>query len=520
MSDDEGNKHLSLFELIEDEDFQALGVHEENEYSAEVDKQTVKEAAAVEAEALHKEHSNNYILWKFKFVDEPADNQTVLPSKFNTEANKTAIGQHIYSAFTKRFKKGKTPTILETDVTPIGAKCLFESNKAVTEILKVPHNYRLQFEVTLTSKRSDKGYSQTSVHRVCVDPVPYGTENGNDHCFSVTFVEPMISWPTSTEPFFELKPASEAMLKRAANTYGPNTQKGTDYEKDKHFLGDGEFSMVSKSSMTFWYKDPPVIEIMPRHNVYHPDDMSKAAEERRIIGSLKNTVRCYQLDRYNVCGDCKCDRMGWVEDQQHDCIDPGPANPSMRRQKSKVRYGAKHKGNWRKFRKGTVPGINTPAKMPEHHLSQPTWYEQTNDSLKPRHKQQKRMTQIDSTAMSALMEQHSDIHPDTLSTVLSTILELSPDKDGIATDPSYANGDPMAILQARHPTIEASVLAKIVSTILSMPAEGMLGKRSAATDLSPDSKVASTSSNNQFALLEGETPLDVVDSNVLTELTQ
>ena len=63
MSDDEGNKHLSLFELIEDEDFKTLGVHEENEYSAEVDKQTVKEAAAVEAEALTKEHSNNYILW-------------------------------------------------------------------------------------------------------------------------------------------------------------------------------------------------------------------------------------------------------------------------------------------------------------------------------------------------------------------------------------------------------------------------------------------------------------------------
>ena len=138
----------------------------------------------------------------------------------------------------------------------------------------------------------------------------------------------------------------------------------------------------------------------------------------------------------------------------------------------------------------------------------------------PQHQQKKRMTQVDSKAMNALMEQHSDIHPDVLSKVLSTILELSPDKDANATDPSYANGDPMAILQSRHPTIEAAVLAKIVSTILSMPAEGMLGKRSAATDLSPDSKVASTSANNQFALLDGETSLDVADPAVLTEMTQ
>ena len=93
MSDDDGTKQLSLFELIEDEDFKTLGAHEENEYSVEVDKQTIKEAAAVDKEALTKEHANNFILWKFKFVDEPPENQTVLPSKFNTEANKTTLAR-------------------------------------------------------------------------------------------------------------------------------------------------------------------------------------------------------------------------------------------------------------------------------------------------------------------------------------------------------------------------------------------------------------------------------------------
>ena len=167
-----------------------------------------------------------------------------------------------------------------------------------------------------------------------------------------------------------------------------------------------------------------------------------------------------------------------------------------------------------------MPNVNTPEKMPEHHLSQPTWYEQTKNSHLPLHKQQKRMTQVDTKAMDTLMEQHTDIHSDVLSKVLSTILELSPDKESNTTDPSCANGDPMAMLQSRHPTIEATVLAKIVSTILSVPAKGMLGKRSAATDLSPGSKVASTSANNQYALLDGNTSLDVVDPATLTEMTQ
>ena len=120
----------------------------------------------------------------------------------------------------------------------------------------------------------------------------------------------MVSWPASKTPFFELKPASEAMLERAANMHGPNTKKGDDYKKDKHFLAEGEFNQVSKSSMTFWHKDPPVTEIMPRHNVCHPDDMALAVEIRRIIGSFKNSVRCFQLDRHSVCSDCKVDRTG------------------------------------------------------------------------------------------------------------------------------------------------------------------------------------------------------------------
>ena len=123
-------------------------------------------------------------------------------------------------------------------------------------------------------------------------------------------MEPKIKWPTDTSPFYDqVRPASEGVLKRATNMYGPNCNKGDDYKKDKYFLaGDGGFKGSCKSSMTFWYKDPPVIEIAPRHNIYHPDDLGRDIEDRRIIGLFKTCVKCCQLNRYNACPGCKTDR--------------------------------------------------------------------------------------------------------------------------------------------------------------------------------------------------------------------
>jgi hypothetical protein len=148
--------------------------------------------------------------------------------------------------------------------------------------------------------------------------------------------------------------------------------------------------------------------------------------------------------------------------------------------------------------------------MPEHHLSS---QKEQQDSTLPHHRQRKRQTLVDSQAMALLQEKHSDVDPNILSKVLKTILELSPDKNGT----TYANGDPMAVLQQNHPHVKAETLQMIVQTILSMPADGTLGKRSAATDLSPDSKMASTSTNNQYFLLADT---EKVDPATLTSLTQ
>ena len=323
------------------------------------------------------------------------------------------------------------------------------------------------------------------------------------------FVEPCIKWPTDKTPFYELRPASEAVLKRAANMYGANVNKGEDYVKDKYFLGEGGFEDSCKSSMSFWYSDPPKVEIAPRHNIYHPDDMGLELSERRLIGSFKTRVRCYQLSRYNVCPDCKTDRMGWDEGQEHDCPDPGPANPSTRRTEAKKRYGLKRKGDWKGWKRNKgqqQPEMPEKEKMPER-------IPDHQPAKRLRKAKQERETKLNEKPMQTLIDLHPEVPARKLEEVMTSILLLPPDSsDANASNSAAAYTDPISLLQARHPEVTPETLSKIVQSVLALPSDEMLGKRAAQTEVSPDPKKGSTSSDNYYSLLD--------DSLALSELTQ
>jgi hypothetical protein len=118
--------------------------------------------------------------------------------------------------------------------------------------------------------------------------------------------------------------------------------------------------------MTFFFKEPPAQEIMPRMNLYHPDDHHKEVEDRRLIASFKTTVKCFKPDVLNICPDCKEDRQGWEEGHEHECLDTGPANPSGRRHALKVKYGAKKRvglSGWKKRKNRTEPEV---PEVPEY----------------------------------------------------------------------------------------------------------------------------------------------------------
>jgi hypothetical protein len=141
------------------------------------------------------------------------------------------------------------------------------------------------------------------------------------------------------------------ICKKAANLFGANTTRDGQLVKDKYWLGEDGFEVQQQNSMTFFYKAPPVQDMPPRINVYHPDDWEKNIEDRRIIGSFKYSVRSFKTDQFNVCPDCHEDRMDWPEGYEHDCVDAGPANPSGRRHTQKVKYGERRKLGFKGYKK-------------------------------------------------------------------------------------------------------------------------------------------------------------------------
>ena len=229
----------------------------------------------------------------------------------------------------------------------------------------------------------------------------------------------------------------------------------------------------------------------------------------RIIGSFKTVVRCFQPDRYNVCPDCKSDRSDWAEGQDHDCPDPGPANPTTRRQNSKMRYGNKRKGDWKGWkRNATAVPQATKEVMPERPVDEPF------QEVKRYKKNKERATQLDDKPLLMLQQEHPNIPGDMLKEVMTSILLLPPDAKQDSSMPTF---NPMSMLQARHPSIHFATLEKIVSSLLLMPPDDMLGKRAATEELSPDAKKAgASSSNNMYEVLSQQDESQLA----LSELTQ
>ena len=96
---------------------------------------------------------------------------------------------------------------------------------------------------------------------------------------------------------------------------------------------------------------------------------------------------------------------------------------------------------------------------------------------------------------------------------MTSILLLPPDSNEASSSKSAATyTDPISLLQARHPEVSSDVLNKIVQSVLALPADDMLGKRAAQSEVSPEPKKGSTSSDNYYNLLD--------DSLALSELTQ
>ena len=302
-------KHLTLQELLLLPDFKEIGEYEDNINADELTEQVAKEWAKVNEEFKTKGHGNNYVWYKFKFLDQP--NSHLLPQGYNNFGSKTDLAHWTSDALGQFYSKGNYPKLNETTVNALGVLLNFEDNKEAAKILAAPSKYKIHLGITLTSREDrDRPHKGKTEHfKVDLTPCPYAIED-TVYCWSLTFIEPNIRFPTDTAPYYELQPASVDILKRAANLHGTNETRDKTLTKDKYFLGKDGFEAQVQNSMTFFFKEPPAQEIMPRVNLYHPEDHHKEVEDRRLIASFKTTVKCFKPDVLNVCPDCKEDRQG------------------------------------------------------------------------------------------------------------------------------------------------------------------------------------------------------------------
>ena len=201
--------------------------------------------------------------------------------------------------------------------------------------------------------------------------------------------------------------------------------------------------------------------------------------------------------------------MGWEAGQEHDCPDPGPANPSTRRSQTKVKYGLKRKGDWKGWKRTSVKQAEVLEKEPMP--------ERLPEAQPAKRMRKQRETQIHEKPMRTLIDLHPDVSAKKLEEVMTSILLLPPDSNEASSSKSAAtHTDPMSLLQARHPEVSADVLNKIVATVLALPTDEMLGKRAAQTEVSPEPKKGSTSNENYYSLLDTSND----ETLALSELTQ
>jgi hypothetical protein len=474
------SQHLSLFELLDTPEFNELGQIEDDVNQRELQKQVAKQVKITNAARANKTTENNYILFKFRWVDEIPAKQNLLPDWAASTYNKTTIAQTTTDKFSAKFEKGKYPIIERTSVAPIGVIFYLQDNKVVAEVLQNAAKYKIKTQITITTEPDKKGFTHTGLHRLELIPVPYASQQ-DDYCWSMTFVEPMVRIPLEPEGY-ELIPAPVHILKGAANCYGANETRDKDNTMDKFHQGEDGFENVNTSSFTAFYKKEPVQPLQPRHNVYDPRDSRLPMEKRRLIASFKTIVRCFQ-EHYDVCPDCKISRLGWTEDQEHECLDVGPANPSMRRQrqKEKLKFKKGKRMPWQGFKK------RARGEEQEEELKMPE-YKEREALFKPQKRRKEREVRVNADVLYSLQTKHTQASEATLIAICEGVMRLSKE--------AGERGDSLEVLQKALPTIDPELVKDVVTSIMDFPPESNLGKRERDT----------TSTNNMYTLLQNEEP--------------
>ena len=94
-------------------------------------------------------------------------------------------------------------------------------------------------------------------------------------------------------------------------------------------------SGTHKNRYTAFYTRPPTCPVPP---FYSLEDSNG-----KVVATWSVRTRCYNLDVYNVCEDCRFLLTGTDPNEEHDCIHSGNFIPSTRKKVERQKYRAKKK---------------------------------------------------------------------------------------------------------------------------------------------------------------------------------
>ena len=107
------NKHLSLQELLKDQEFKEIGEYEDSANADELTNQVAKEWAKTNESHKTKKHGNNYVWYKFKFLDQKPGSQHLIPQGYSNFETKTKLAHWTTDALGEFYPKDSFPKLNE-----------------------------------------------------------------------------------------------------------------------------------------------------------------------------------------------------------------------------------------------------------------------------------------------------------------------------------------------------------------------------------------------------------------------
>lgn len=306
---------LTLLEALEDDDITELGKVEDSEKKDKVARYVDKMLEVAKDKAQTGIVDNNFILFGFKWTG--MRNATVLPVKYRNEHTISNILNAVLK-ISPQFKLPPSKFMYSTaDVIPTGVifNCATMEHEAVNKIIRsAPLMIVGKIKLVPTRRDGDDGEEEPIEQLLKVKALPYARRS-EEYVWSVCIDKPM--YKAEVEDGYVLNAPSSKLMETVFEIWGEPIYRTEKSIRDDYYLADDDMliSGTHKNRYTAFYKRPPTCPVPP---FYSLEDSNG-----KVVATWSVRTRCYNLDVYNVCEDCRFPLTGTDPNEEHDCIHSG-----------------------------------------------------------------------------------------------------------------------------------------------------------------------------------------------------